>query len=256
VNDRIVFEQPLNERVRSFLRLEHLFSNVDARIHGESEWDSREALTNLIEISDLLSRSDLKGELIKELERHATTLNNLRENPAVDSDRLQTILQGINGLAEQLRSPHCQPGQAIRSDDLVNTIKQRSTIPGGTCGFDLPAYHHWLNQPADIRTRDLDRWYRDLRIVRDAVGYSLSMIRNSATPRTVTAHNGLFQQSLDSSSSCQLIRVALPINSPYFPEISGGRHRFTLRFMQRSDTLSRPVQADSDIEFELHCCIL
>ena len=256
MSNTIIFEQPLNERVRSFLRLEHLFNNVDVRIHGQSEWDSRETLTNLIEISDLLSRSDLKGELVKELERHAATLNNLRENPAVDNERLQTILQGINGLAEQLRSPTCQPGQAIRADDLVNTIKQRSTIPGGSCSFDLPAYHHWLNQPFERRVQDLDRWYRDLRIIRDAVGYSLSMIRNSATPKNVQADKGLFQQSLESSASCQLIRVVLPADSPYFPEISGGRHRFTLRFLYREDTQNRPIQAEEDIEFDLHCCIL
>ncbi len=252
----ILFEQPLNERVRSFLRLEHLFSNVDVRIHGQSEWDSREALTHIIEIADLLSRSDLKGELIKELERHASTLNNLKDNPAVDSDRLQTILQGINGLAEQLRSPNCQPAQSIRADDLVNAIKQRSTIPGGSCGFDLPAYHHWLNQPMEIRIRDLDRWYRDLRIIRDAVSYSLSIIRNSATPQQAVAENGMFQQGLESGTSCQLIRVVLPADSPYYPEISGSKHRFTLRFMYREDTHSRPSQAGENIEFELHCCVL
>lgn len=256
MNASIVFEQPLNERVRSFLRLEHLFNCVDVRIHGQSEWDSREALTNIIEIADLLSRSDLKGELIKELERHATTLNNLKENPAVDNDRLLTILQGINGLVEQLRSPNCQPAQVIRADDLINSIKQRSTIPGGSCGFDLPAYHHWLNQPVETRIQALDHWYRDLRIIRDAVGYALSIIRNSATPRTIVAENGMFQQGLESGSSCHLIRVLLPADSPYFPEISGGRHRFTLRFMYRQDTQTRPSQAEEDVEFELHACVL
>lgn len=256
MSDSTVFEQPLNERVRSFLRLEHLFSNVDVRIHGQTEWDSRESLDNLIEIAELLSRSDIKGELTKELDRHATTLSNLKENPAVDNERLQTILQGITGLAEQLRSPHCQPGQALRMDDLVNTIKQRSTIPGGSCSFDLPAYHHWLKLPVENRIQDLDRWYRDLRIIRDAVGYSLSIIRNSATPKTVQASKGIYQQSLEPNSPCQLIRILLPYDSNCFPEISGGRHRFTIRFMERSDTLTRPSQVQSDIEFELHCCIL
>lgn len=256
MSDQIVFEQPLNERVRSFLRLEHLFRNVDVRIHGQSEWDSREALNNLIEIAELLARSDLKGELIKELERHASTLNNLKENPAVDGNRLQTILQGINGLAEQLRSPNCQPGQGLRADELIGSIRQRSTIPSGTCSFDLPAYHHWLSQPDATRINDLDRWYRDIRIIRDAVGYALSIIRNSATPRECQANKGFFQQNLDSGNNCQLIRVLLPADSPCFPEISGGKHRFTIRFLQREDTLSRPVQAQGEIEFELHCCIL
>lgn len=256
MSEHIVFEQPLNERVRSFLRLEHLFRNVDVRIHGQSEWDSRETLNNLLEIADLLSRSDLKSELIKELERHATALNNLKENPAVDNQRLLTILQGINGLAEQLRSPNCQPGQALRMDELINAIRQRSTIPSGTCSFDLPAYHHWLSQPVEVRIADLDRWYRDIRIIRDAIGYALSIIRNSATPKQAAATGGFFQQNLDSGSSCQLLRVLLPLDSPYFPEISGGKHRFTIRFLERNDTLTRPAQAQDDIEFELHCCIL
>lgn len=256
MSDSIVFEQPLNERVRSFLRLEHLFSNIDVRIHGQTEWDSRETLNNLIEIAELLARSDIKGEVIKELDRHATTLTNLQENPAVDNERLQTILQGIKGLAEQLRSPNCQPGQALRVDELVNAIKQRNTIPGGSCSFDLPAYHYWLKQPVETRIQDLDRWYRDLRIIRDAIGYSLSIIRNSASPRAVQASQGIFQQSLEANANCQLIRIVLPADTAYFPEISGGKHRFTIRFMQRSDTRSKPSQAQVDVEFELHCCIL
>lgn len=256
MSEHIVFEHPLNERVRSFLRLEHLFRSVDVRIHGQSEWDSRETLINLIEIAELLTRSDLKGELIKELERHGSTLNDLRRNPEVDHDRLQTILQGINGLAEQLRSPNCLPGQNLRSDELIGTIRQRSTLPSGTCSFDLPAYHYWLNLPEADRIQDLDRWYRDIRIIRDAVGYALSIIRNSATPKQAKAGGGIFQQNLDSNSICQLLRILLPVGSPCFPEISGSKHRFTIRFMQREDTLSRPTQAQGDIEFELHCCNL
>lgn len=256
MRDDITFEHPLNERVRSLLRLEHLFLNIDARIHGDSEWDSREALNSLLEIADLLTRSDLKGEIIKELERHAGSLNKLRENPAVDPGRLDTILQAINGLAEQLRSPSCQPGQNLRIDELIGAIRQRSTLPGGTCSFDLPAYHHWLNQPVNERIEDLDRWYKDLRIIRDAVGYALSIIRNSAMPRQLQASGGFYQQNLDPGSSCQLIRVILPDDTECFPEISGNRHRFTIRFLLRRDTRTRPAQTEAEVEFELHCCIL
>ncbi|MDN5863287.1 MAG: cell division protein ZapD [Salinisphaera sp.] len=256
MSEAIIFEHPLNERVRGFLRLEHLFRNVDTRIHGSSEWDSRDTLISLIEIADILTRSDLKGELLKELERDAGTLNSLKENPAVDNDRLLTILQGINGLVEQLRAPGCQPGQNLRTDELISVIRQRSTLPSGTCGFDLPAYHFWLHQPDADRVADLDRWYRDLRIIRDAVGYALSMIRNSATPKQVEADNGIFQQSLDGANNCQLLRILLPTDSACFPEISGGKHRFSIRFMQREDTLSRPAQVQNTVEFELHCCIL
>lgn len=256
MNEGIVFEHPLNERIRSFLRLEHLFDKIEHRLHGQREWDSREALANLIDIADLLSRSDLKGEIIKELERHAATLANLQENPAVDSRRLTVTLQNIYRLLERMRAPDCQPGQMLRMDELVTAIKQRSAIPGGSCSFDLPAYHHWLNQPAERRKADLDRWFKDIKVIQEAVNYTLSMLRNSANPVPAQASGGIFQQNLGTTVSYQLLRIIQPAGSPYFPEVSGGRHRFTVRFLKQNDTLSRPVQTRDDVEFELHCCSL
>jgi cell division FtsZ-interacting protein ZapD len=38
-------------------------------------------------------------------------------------------------------------------------------------------------------------------------------------------------------------------------ELSGGRHRFTARFMKFSTADVRARQTDEDIEFELACCV-
>lgn len=254
--DRIFYEQPLTERVRNFLRLEHLFNIVDCRRQGQSEWDSRAALSCLLEIVDLLTRTDIKSETIKELERHAGTLAALRRNPAVDQPRLVILLSNIGRLLERLRDPVCQPGQAVRSDELVTAIKQRSAIPGGSCNFDLPAYHHWLSQPFERRATDLGNWLGDLLIIHEAITLLLSLIRDSATPTREQALAGFFQKTLDPNTACHLIRVALPRDSDFFPEISGGKHRFTVRFLEQPQTRERPTQTSSDVFFELHCCIL
>jgi cell division protein ZapD len=255
-SDHIVYEQPLNERVRSFLRLEHLFNIIGYRIHGDSEWDSRGALAHLIEVVDLLSRSDIKGELIKELERNNNVLSSLSGNPGVDPDRLNMIMSDISTLLERLRDPTCQPGQALRINELVTSIRQRSAIPGGTCKFDLPAYHHWLTKALEYRAADLDRWYKDISIIQEGVDFALSILRNSALPKKKLATTGFFQQPLEANSDCQLIRVLVSRDDDCFPEISGGRHRFTIRFLEQQDTLSRPAQVQRDIQFELHCCML
>lgn len=252
----IIYEQPLNERVRGLLRLEHLFQHVGMRMRDSREWDSRIALHILQEIADLLGRSDLKGELIKELERHSNCLIAWQKNPAVDGERLNDLLGDLGELLDQLRDPSCQPGQVLRQDELITAIKQRSSIPGGTCNFDLPAYHHWLNQPADRRFQDIERWSRDLQIIRKGMEFALAMIRNSSNPERCLAHGGFFQKNLDANASCQLLRVILPASSTFFPEISGSRHRFTIRFLEQTDTRIRPVQASDDVEFELNCCML
>ena len=61
----VIYEQPLNERIRTFLRLEHLFDKEDHFLAHISEWDSRASLSLLLDIIDMLARSDIKTELIK-----------------------------------------------------------------------------------------------------------------------------------------------------------------------------------------------
>ncbi|MEE9552456.1 MAG: cell division protein ZapD [Gammaproteobacteria bacterium] len=256
MNNSIIFEQPLNERVRTFLRLEHLFDIVNHHITQTSDWDHRIVITNLLNITDLLSRSDIKSELIKELERHSSTLNSLQSNPNVDHDRLSSILDNINGYLVGLRGSSCQPGQLLRQNELITSIKQRSTIPGGSCNFDLPGYHHWLNKPVEERTEDLNRWKNDLLIICDSLKFSLLMIRNSTSPVRERAESGFYQKIIESNLSCHLIRIVLPDESKYFPEISGGKHRFTVRFMEQGKTEERPIQTNDTVEFEFHCCIL
>ena len=46
VTDNIIYEQPLNERIRTFLRLEFLFSRVEISLLGCSEQQNRDAIDN------------------------------------------------------------------------------------------------------------------------------------------------------------------------------------------------------------------
>jgi len=256
VQIRIIYEQPLNERIRTFLRLEHLFKITNHHINSSSEWDNRAAITNLLNIADIMTRSDIKSDLIKELDRHLSTLNTLAVNPNVDQDRLASIIENIISILDSLKKPSCQPGQNIKQDEFITSIKQRNIIPGGSCNFDLPNYHYWLHKQIDDRLNDINHWYGDLIIVHDGLKLALNMIRNSANPVTEQAPSGFFQKPIESNISCQLIRIFLPVESKLYPEISGGKHRFTVRFMEQSSTKSRPVQTHDNVEFELHCCIL
>ena len=254
--NKVVYEQPLSERIRSFLRLEYLFELVGSTVNIQSEWGSRNALAAMIDVSDLLTRTDLKAELIKELDRLSSVLTGLQENPSVDETRLQTTISGINNLLSRLHSGSCQPGQNIRKDELVASIRQRITIPGGTCNFDLPGFHYWLTKPPAQRNAQLQQWLSDLRIIQEGIALVLGVIRESAAPDPAIAAAGFFQQPLDTSVACHMIRVLLPGDAPYYPEISAGRHRFTIRFLEQRSTLMRPVQTEADVDFELGRCVI
>jgi cell division protein ZapD len=61
--------------------------------------------------------------------------------------------------------------------------------------------------------------------------------------------------SLDPQVPVHLVRVAVPAGLDLFAEISGGKHRFSVRFME-SKGAGRSVQTRSDIPFTLACCAI
>ena len=63
----VIYEQPLNERMRNCLRLEHLFVSIDSGIAESSPERARDTITSMLDVCDFLLRTDIKGELIKEL---------------------------------------------------------------------------------------------------------------------------------------------------------------------------------------------
>ncbi|MGY8814525.1 MAG: cell division protein ZapD [Gammaproteobacteria bacterium] len=252
----IIYEQPLNERVRTFLRLAFLFKLNEHHMSGSTEWGIRSTLDNLLDITELISRTDIKNEVLKELERHSSTLKSLQKNPDVDLQRLDLILNDITNYLEILKDKNCQPGLALKQDELVNAVKQRNAILGGSCDFDLPTYHCWLNQPNDQLRGSLEGWLQDLQIIKKSIFLIINLIRNSSNPTIELAEKGFFQKSLEQNIGCHLIRIILPTYSSYYPEISAGKHRFTVRFMEQNNTSTRPTQVESNLNFKLHCCIL
>lgn len=256
MQNRIIYEQPLNERIRTLLRLEYLFKQGNHFLGETSVWDSRAMLLTILEIGSIFSRGDLKGELMKELERHGATLARLESNPDVDHRRLGEILNKLDSLIDRLHVMSGQFDHAIKNSEFLNSVKQRSAMPGGTCDFDLPALHYWLERPAEVRIRNLQAWFRSFAIIHEAVTLILHLTRQSSVPVNERAEGGFFQKSLDPNIPCQMVRVAVPSNLPFFPEISGGKHRFSIRFLEQPNLDTRAAQTTADVDFQLTCCII
>lgn len=255
VQQTVTYEQPLNERVRTLLRLEFLFRQTRYSLSGHTEWDSRAALAGIIDILTVIARGDIKTEFIKEIDRQLGALARLDQTPGVDRGKLESVLHDLEGLSDRLLAHSGQIGQELKQNDFISGIRQRMSITGGTCDFDLPTYHYWLQQPVEIRVRDLERWFKEFEAIHLATNLTLRLIRESSLPTQEVATGGFYQRTLGSNIPCQLLRVTVPKKLPYFPEISGGKHRFTVRFMA-PNIEQRPTQAPEDVEFQLTCCVL
>ncbi len=255
MENSIIYEQPLNERMRTFLRLEHLFTQTAYNRRGFSIWDSRATITGLIQILDILSRSDLKNEILQELERLQTSLAGLRNIPGVDRKQLDSVLTQIEHAQRDIHKQTTPFGQMLREHEMITSLRQRSTVTGGDCNFDLPAYHCWLKRDPEKRIAELETWFESLDNVQKPITLILAILRESTDPVELVAEQGFYQQNLDTSSPIQLLRIILPYDSPVFPEISAGKHRFSIRFLLPQGS-KRPVQTEEAVTFDFCTCAI
>ncbi len=237
------------------MRLEQLFCQLDHFLAGTTPWDRRAAIDTLLDILRIFSRNDIKTEILKELDRHASKFTQISKKQRVDNDALRDILGELNAISNQLYQTSGKIAISTMQCNLIQDISQRSTIPGGTCSFDLPAFHYWLQQKNNIQHQDLLIWMQPFIYLRKAIDLILDFIRRSSMPSAKTAKNGFFQATLNSSLPYQLLRVGIDQAQPCFAEISGSKHRYSIRFMVLPEDDGRPSQSKEDISFKLTCCL-
>jgi cell division protein ZapD len=251
--DCFVFEQPLNERTRSFLRLQFLLSELDHCRADRSDWGVRAAVRTLLDTLSVLGRSDLKTELLKDLTEQQAALQRIGDRADVNREKLRVVLAEITAAISTLqRSTSSNPAILLRENDFLYGIHSRSAIPGGTCMFDLPAYAHWLSREPSTAQRDLDTWVTRLQPYSGAVDLGLRLLRGASQPVEQIATGGVFLHVPQAHYS--LVRVHLPREVDVYPEISASRHRISVRFMRLGDVDKRHVQETGDVRFWLQCC--
>jgi len=252
--DMAHYEQPLSERMRTFLRLELLYHPMLRNSDRDDNWATRATLATLLEILAILSRGDVRSEVLNELDHQISALQRFQSHTGVDGGRLNNLVKNLVTSRDELSRIGTGFLQPLKDSEFLNAIKHRSAIPGGTCEFDLPEYSHWLRQPIDRRQEDMAKWIQAVRPLCNGVSEVLWLIRESAQPQGKEAIKGMYQHNMQKDGNCRILRVSLTGGSSLFPEISGNQHRITVRFLEWSTVESRAVQTANDVPFKLSVC--
>lgn len=237
------------------MRLEDLFARASYFAAQSEPAEHHAALLCVFEIIEVASRADLKSELLQELERQRQLLSGLRNNPSIAQSTLNEILGEIETGNSRLWALTGKVGQHIRDNEWLMSIKQRSSIPGGMCEFDLPAYHYWLNRDVHARKADLSDWLAPLLPVQHALAIVLRLLRENGRSSNHTAYHGVFQQMLTTAKVAQLLRLKLTRDLPCVPEISANKYALNIRFIEPA-RVDRSKVFEGDVEFELTFCNL
>lgn len=247
----ILYEHPFNERVRTYLRLEHLFRRFELLQQRTESIDHHFCFTTLFEIIEVGGRTDLKTDLLKDLDRHKTQLSVYRTNPGVDQEVLANVLSNIESCFENLNTLGSRIVQLVSENDFLSSLRNRISIPGGTCAFDLPTYHAWQQRANAQRQEDIKRWTEPLSPLHKSVELLMGLMRDNGTPQKVMAPAGLFQQNLP-QGKFQLLRLYIDPALNLVPEISGNRMMVSIRLMKALETGNiQPCPIDTSLELAL-----
>jgi len=251
----IRYEHPLNERIRTLMRLEDLFVRARFFAARDAAPDHHAALLSLFEITDVAARADLKTDLLQELERQKQLLGPLRSNPQIDTHALSVLLGEVEAVTQRLLAQTGKVGGHLRDNEWLMAIKQRTALPGGVSEFDLPAYHYWLHQDPEARRHDLASWIEPFEAIDAGLSIVLKILRENARLSQHTAYRGVFQLMLTTTKVAQLLRLTISRDLPCVPEISANKYALNIRFLGVSG-MDRGTVYDGDVEFELAFCNL
>ncbi len=247
MSTQILFEHPLNEKMRTWLRIEFLIQQLQASLPINESSSALHFFRNIGDLLDVFERGEIRTDILKELERQQRKLLSWSEVPGVDMQRIDSLRSQLKERGSVLMSAP-RIGQALREDRLIALVRQRLSIPGGCCSFDLPGLHIWLHLAQAQRDEQVSVWLASLQPLKSALDLLLDIIRNSAPFRKQTSLNGFYQ---DNGDDADLLRLQLDLAWQLYPQISGHKSRFAIRFLpQDSERGTIPERLD----FELACC--
>lgn len=245
----ILYEHPLNERIRNYLKLEQLFKQVDSCGATDISVNHQVFFNALFAIIDTLERSDIRGDLIKDLEKLQQNLVVWSQAPDIDTTALETNLRETVGLVSQLKV-NSQTWCLLKENMLLASLKQRFAIQGGNSSFDLPQLQFWLNQSEKHITTDIEQWLSLLNNIKCSLALVLKFIRQRAAFEYIETESGFYQ---DNGEGLLLLRIKIAKNAQYFPTISGNKYRYSIRFMLPCEQKGRRY-SNQATKFQLARC--
>lgn len=225
----VLYEHPLNERIRNYLKLEQLFAQAYSCLSNDlGIKTSHHVFFNaLFSVLDTLERNDVRGDLIKDLEKLEQNLVIWSKVPDVDTSALEVNLAETVKLVSHLRVAQPTWWQ-LKEDKLLACLKQRFAIQGGSSSFDLPQLHFWLHQGEEKTKLEMQNWLKLLTDISSSLAIVLKFIRQRAEFEVIEVDSGFYQ---DNGEGLLLLRIKLDGGADYYPTVSGNKFRYSIRFM-------------------------
>ncbi|GGZ09972.1 cell division protein ZapD [Shewanella fodinae] len=242
--NELVFEQPLNEKVRNYLRLEHLARQLDTHLHEDHQHRCFFPLFSLCELSE---RCDFRNELLKDVDKLLVQFDGSTAQQQMSSHQQTFFLEQLAIAKDELQKPD-RPGVQLKQNRFIAAVRQKLNLTAACCNFDLPQLHFWLAKPWAERQQEYQQWVEHFHCLLHPISILLQLTRMSSDYQQAVAHAGFYHDS--SPNNLSLVRVKLNADDGCYPTISGHRNRFAIHFVQ----FEQQKHSQQTVKFLLATC--
>ena len=248
-----IYELPLNERLRTFMRIEFLYSRLKYFSSNlDDNWQTRTVIHTLLEIYSILSRTDVRREVLADLDRYIMQMQRFQSAPDADNNMVNDILEDLDSLKNQVVEIGTDYLLKLREDEFIASLLHRHTLPGGKAEFDMPKYKFFLESDKKDVAIQINNWIDIIRPICEGIDKLMWIIRESNEPIATVAVGGQYNHQIERRTQISLVRI-ITNDTNVYPEISGGRHLIAVRFFNQNRD-GEYVQFEVNVEFKISLC--
>ena len=249
----IVYEFPLVERIRFFLRYETLIEAANRRFKHKDDIATLQSLNRLLLF---IGNHDLKRELLHQLEQQNEILSGFSKIKGADQEKLSQWADKNSAALERFYEFRMPSGDYRNHHFLASALRQLS-LQSGISSFDFPELLAWRQLPWEQRGAMLAQWLEPLRQFAAGVDTCLELTRQSGDFAKNIAKQGYYSMNpANSSLALQMVRIRLPAGTSRHPIVSTGAQMLTVHFMEPGDFSDAPARTSEDVEFDMAYCVM
>ena len=248
-----IYELPLNERLRTFMRIEFLYSRLKYFVSNlDDNWQTRTVIHTLLEIYSILSRTDVRREVLADLDRYIMQMQRFQSAPDADNDMVNNVLEDLDSIKNQVVDIGTDYLLKLREDEFIASLLHRHTLPGGKAEFDMPKYKFFLESDKKNVAVQINSWIDIIRPICEGIDKLMWIIRESNEPISTVAVGGQYNHQIERRTQISLVRI-ITDDANVYPEISGGRHLIAVRFFNQNKD-GEYLQFEDNVEFKISLC--
>ena len=243
-----IYEEPVDERIRKFLKLENYFLKLEYHKELDTPYDSYVSLYNLIAIYNTLSRVEVKSDLIREIDFHKQRYMEYIKFDSSDKIKLNSIMEKQNVILNNLYNLQSNYLNELNNDEFFQfCVKHHESAS--------TELDYWLTRDHAIRLNQINLWLETVRPIENSVYFCLDILRKSSETKEVCADNGFYLVKLNQEQKIRLLRITMQSDNYFFPRISLGPQRATISFMLLNED-NKYKQIKDNITFVLDLCYI